>query len=184
MSFFGSFFINYFVFFSSYLYFVPTNLWCVSCNAKIINLLIHFFSFSAFNYSLIIFSSRVKFKWIYPFKHSGSHSSLIPANVLVEGFPHLVHLRLRLLQSSVAGEVWGSSRRAPLTLRGPGSSWSSCCFWIRPADQVRGRWSKWRRNNCLNSLHIFIYRDDLLRHHVAKQSPYTLWPLVLFTWWC
>lgn len=49
--------------------------------------------------------------------------------------PHLIHLRLRLLQPSVAGEVRGRSWRAPLALRGPRSSWSTCCLWSRPADR-------------------------------------------------
>lgn len=52
---------------------------------------------------------------------------------VAEQLPHLIHLCLRLHQSSVAGEVWGWSRRTPFTLWGPRASWSTC-IWSWPAD--------------------------------------------------
>lgn len=71
-----------------------------------------------------LFSAQYKpFSFDSPFEKPAVDSELLS---------HLVHLRLRLLQPSVAGEVWGWGRRAPLSLWTP--SWSTC-FWGGPAPK-------------------------------------------------
>lgn len=113
-------------------------------------------------------------------------------NVLALTLPHLVHLRLRLLQSSVAGEVRGRSRRAPVALRGP---WSSC-IWSRPAEQQAERKKVSRHfipedNSACEQICVrfwfWILLSCISSHlsfHVAKTSLRSVWPEIKVMHFC